>query len=384
MCFIVGKKALQRHFSLWVHATLFTRLPFIFILLFFKMKDKLFSKIHFFALSALLFMASCDLSTDDPFFSTNTFEKGVFVVNEGSFNGSGTITFYDPESGEVIQDLFAAVNNGAALGQFVQSITFYNNLGYIVVNGANKVVVVNGSSFEQIGVIEGFEQPRFFLPVSANFAYVSQWGADGLTGSVVKVNIGTLQIVKTIPVGKGPEKMWPKGTDVYVANSGGFGLDSTVSIINTLDDTEKERRFAGGYNPASVAAFNNTSGVSLTYALCRGDWNATTPQGLLGDLNNGGAGFNTVPGGDDLCTAPEGNKMYFIGGGAVWSVNQFAVSKLYDQNAYGLACDPASGNLYIADAKDFSSNGEVVIYGANGGKISSFQAGVSPNEVVFR
>jgi len=348
------------------------------------MKDKLFSKIHFFTLSALLFMASCDLSTDDPFFFTNTFEKGVFVVNEGSFNGSGTITFYDPESGEVIQDLFAAVNNGAALGQFVQSITFYNNLGYIVVNGANKVVVVDGSSFEQIGVIEGFEQPRFFLPVSANFAYVSQWGADGLTGSVVKVNIGTLQIVKTIPVGKGPEKMWPKGTDVYVANSGGFGLDSTVSIINTLDDTEKERRFAGSYNPASVAAFNNNSGVSLTYALCRGDWNATTPQGLLGDLNNGGAGFNTVPGGDDLCTAPEGNKMYFIGGGAVWSVNQFAVSKLFDQNAYGLACDPASGNLYTADAKDFSSNGEVVIYGANGGKISSFQAGVSPNEVVFR
>lgn len=348
------------------------------------MKVKLFSKIYFAAFAALLFAAGCDLSSDEPYYYTNDFSEGVFVVNEGPFNGTGSITFYDPETEEVVQDVFGKVNNGASLGQFVQSISFHNGYGYIVVNGANKVVVVNGSTFEYIGEITGFEQPRFFIPVSDNFAYVSQWGADGLTGSIAKVNVGTLKIVKNIPVGKGPEKMWLQGYNVLVANSGGFGIDSTVSIVNTLDDTETSRPNAGGYNAASVSGFKNTSGNTLTYALCRGDWTSATPQGWLGDVNNGGAGFTTVPAADDLCTAPEGDKMYFIGSGAVWSVNQFAVSKLYDQNAYGMACDPFSGKLYIADAKDFSSNGEVVIYGANGGKIATFEAGISPNEIVFR
>lgn len=349
------------------------------------MKVKLFSKIQFLALVALLFAASCNLKTDDPYYYTNDYSEGVFVVNEGPFNGTGSITFYDPETEEVVQDVFGKVNKGASLGQFVQSISFHNGFGYIVVTGANKVVVVNGSTFEYIGEITGFQQPRFFIPVSDNFAYVSQWGSDGLTGSVAKVNIGTLKIVKTIPAGKGPEKMWLQGNNVLVANSGGFGIDSTVSIINTLDDTESSRPFAGGYNPASVSAFKNTSGNVLTYALCRGDFaSSSSTAGWLGDLNNGGYGFAASTGADDLCTSPEGDKMYFIGAGAVWSVNQFAVSKLYDQNAYGMACDPFTGNLYIADAKDFSSNGEVVIYAANGGKIATFEAGISPNEIVFR
>ena len=39
---------------------------------------------------------------------------------------------------------------GAVLGQFVQSLTFYGNKAYIVVNGANRVVVVDAKTNDDL------------------------------------------------------------------------------------------------------------------------------------------------------------------------------------------------------------------------------------------
>ncbi|MEZ4893980.1 MAG: hypothetical protein R2778_13315 [Saprospiraceae bacterium] len=34
----------------------------------------------------------------------------VFLVNEGQFGSTGTITWYDPASGETVQDVYGAEN----------------------------------------------------------------------------------------------------------------------------------------------------------------------------------------------------------------------------------------------------------------------------------
>ncbi len=312
------------------------------------------------------------------------YEKGVFVVNEGPFGGTGTITWHDPATGETEQDIFGKANNGAALGQFVQSLTFHNGKGYIVVNGRNQVVVVDAGTFAFLDTIVGLIMPRFFLPRDDRYGYISQWGTNGLNGSIAKVDLQTNEIVKTIPTGSGPEKMLIADGVLWVANSGGFGVDSTVSHIFTATENGSiSEPVFGQRNPIGLA---KAAGVS-TYpfaVLCRGDYTDPNATGWLtkADAPNL-SGVATVPGTDDLVASPDGNAYYFIGGGAVYAYSNAGLQKSFDQAAYGLACHPVTGDLYCADPKDFSSAGVVVIRKPTGEQVGSFPVGVAPGEIVI-
>lgn len=315
----------------------------------------------------------------------NDYSTGVFVVNEGGFNGSGAISWHNETTGNTVQDVFATENNGAVLGQFVQSISFHNDRAYIVVNGANKVVVVDAKTFKQVGVINDIDGPRYFQALDNAFALVSYWGADGFSGGLAKVELSTLSVLETIPLPQ-PEKMYVLDpTNVMVANVGGYGLDSTVSLV-TVSNTFEEMgtlRFKG-----APCCFASLTGQAAT-VLCKGGYGPApdyTPYpGWLANTGNPAQGYEIPNGSDDLCAAPDKSTLYFIGNGSVWAYKgASAPVKLFDQAAYGLTCNQSNGNLYCADAKDFSSNGTVYVYKPDGTLVTSFPAGIAPGEIVIR
>lgn len=312
------------------------------------------------------------------------YTSGVFIVNEGPFGGTGSITWHNPETGETVQDVFEKANGGAVLGQFVQSLTLHNGKAYIVVNGANKVYIVDAVTFKYLDTIGGLFLPRFFFPLDDNTALISQWGVDGLTGSVAKVNLTTRQIIQTIPTGKGPEKMIRQSDGlVAVANSGGFGVDSTLSILNADLTAELNRIVVPGKNPGALLTAPFAS-ASAMYTLCRGYFLDASPAGWVGPVVPGpNSGFAIPPYAEDLVLAPGGQKGYFTAGGKIYLLNASGLSPLFDQSAYGLGCDPVTGHLFCADAKDFNTQGEVIIYSASGVRIGGFETGVAPGEVVF-
>ena len=314
---------------------------------------------------------------DDPEPSKGKYDTGVFVVNEGPFGGSGSITWYNPDTDETETDIFANNNNGVLLGQFVQSLTFHNDKAYIVVNGTNRIVVVDANTFQLLDTIGGFILPRFMQVTDDNTAWVTQWGLDGLNGSIAKVNLSTNSIVKTVPLGRGPEKIFRDGNTLYVPNSGGFGVDSTVSLFNLTTETEQTRKVVAGKNPCCVAFL-----FGDPWVLCKGSFTDPLPTGFVSNLNSGV--FNsTFPYGDDLLTASD-NTLRWAGGGFVWKNNGGQITGFINQQSYGLGYDKANDHLYCADARDFSSNGQVVIYKLDGTKIDSFPVGVAPGEVVFK
>ncbi|MDO8366377.1 MAG: hypothetical protein Q7T20_06235 [Saprospiraceae bacterium] len=308
------------------------------------------------------------------------YSSGIFVVNEGPWGGTGTISWYNPETGETQDSLFEKANNGAVLGQFVQSLTFYQDKAYIVVNGANRVVVVDAKTFTFLDTIGGLELPRFFLPIENNLAYVSQWGNDGLSGSLAKINLSTNIVESVVPVGHGPEKMCFSNTGViYVANSGGFGTDSTVASVEPFNGVLIHKFVSGGLNPANVVV--NANGL---FALCKGNYDPTDPVGAwFGDLGPNTFGFPIPAGADDLVATSDGSEMYFIAENRVWSFKNNAIQKLFDQSAYGLAFDKEQNLLYCADPKGFVGAGEVVVYKPDGTKTGSFRTGIGPSEVVI-
>ena len=347
-----------------------------------------FSFLSFFSLlllSLALGFSACrdyDGGHGDPDTSAR-YEQGVFVVNEGPFGGTGTITWHDPATGETVQDIFGKANNGVALGQFVQSLTFHDGKGYIVVNGANRIVVVD-ANFEYIDTIGGLVLPRYLLAVDDNTAWVSQWGLNGTAGSIAKVDLNTRKVLKTIAL-PGPEKMLLLGKSILlVANSGGFGLDSTVSTISLASETELSRKVVPGTSPGGFAQapFQNDGPM----VLCRGGFLPPTfapLPGWAGSISTG-SGSAVPNSADDFCDAPDGKAAYFFGGGGIWAVDAAGVRKIFDQAAYGLACHPTTGELYCADPKDFNSNGRVLIRKPDGTEVGSFACGIAPGEVVVR
>lgn len=347
------------------------------------MKVNIFAAVLLSLLLSSIFLCSCK-QDPNPEPTPGRYEKGIFVVNEGPFGGTGSITWHDPATGETVQDIYAQANNGAVLGQFVQSLAFNNGKAYIVVNKLNRVVVVEAATFKYLDTIGGFVQPRFFLPLDSNYAYVTQWGAYGLNGSVAKVDLRTNKMVKVIPTGAGPEKMLLSDGVLWVANSGGFGVDSTVAHIFTGTENGAIREtIPGQRNPIGLAKATGVSSYPFA-VLSKGDYTDPNATGWLtkADAPNI-AGVVTVPGGDDLVASPDGNTYYFTGAGAIYSYDNSGLKKRFDQDAYGLACDPVTGELYCADAKGFAANGEVVIRKPTGEVVGSFPVGISPGEVVI-
>jgi YVTN family beta-propeller protein len=155
--------------------------------------------------------------------------NGIFIINEGAFQtGTGSVSFYDRSTGNLTEDLFE-LQNTIPLGDVALSMKIYNGRGFIVVNNSQKVEVVSMGNFKRLGTINNFSSPRFFLPINSSKGYVTDW----ISNVVAVVNLNSFQIIKSIPTGSGPEQMVNAGNKVYVTNVGGFGKDSTLTVINS-------------------------------------------------------------------------------------------------------------------------------------------------------
>ena len=309
------------------------------------------------------------------------YESGIFIVNEGQFGGTGTITWHDPVSGATEQDIFGKANGGAALGEFAQSLAFHDGKGYICIGNGTKIVVVDAATFKYIDTIGGLSKPRYLMPYGDHFALVTQWGADGTSGTVAKIDLKTNEVVQTSPViGSGPEKMFRFNDDVVlIPNSGGYGIDSTIVTFRLSTFSVENSTKTGGKNPAVCAKVN-----ADVFVLCKGVFGTPPVPGWLGMADAPTVGQSVPVFSDDLCSSPDQSTLYFTSGTAIYQWKNNAVVPLIQQSAYGLACNPSNGRLISTDARDFNSAGEATIFNADGTVVERFATGISPGEIVVR
>ena len=341
----------------------------------------------------LLSLPSCedDIIEDDlPTCVKDTYGTGVYISNEGPFSsGSGTITYFDSNNDLIVQNSFSANNCELPLGNIVQSISFHNDLAFIVVNNANRIIVADGETLELQDSITGFELPRYFLGIDNNRALVSQWGADGLSGSVAVVDLNSFEISRSIPCGSGPENMFRNGDFVLVANEGGFGRDSVISVIH-LGQEEVVATIPAGHNPHSFVRDVNQQ----IWCLSKGykDWNdpSQSKPGQLSRIEaNVVAHSVEIPDGSRwLAINGNGDELYYLNFGGIFrysiSNDVLDTAPYVDGNFYSLAIDPSNSILYASDAKDYASTGSVSRYNALGEHINTFDAGIIPGGFWFR
>ncbi|WDF53524.1 YncE family protein [Mucilaginibacter sp. KACC 22063] len=344
------------------------------------------------AFAATALLSACHKDKNDPTPDTPGSQRaGVYILNQGNFGGNnGSLTYYDYTSKNLTADIFSSVN-GKGLGDTPNDIKIYGSKMYITVNVSSTVEVLNpktGKEIKQIAFTNGTtnRQPRSIAFYKGN-AFITSYD-----GTVAVLDTATLTVSKYITVGRNPEQMVVSNNKLYVANSGGLSFgnpDKTVSVVDltTLTETKKITVIA---NPVSMAA----DAYGHVYVVSTGDYNTILPGLSIIDNTtdavtsqnsvNFGYGSPIIVNGDIAYYFTSDNKVATISTKTPTSAPASFISDgTTFTAAYGLNVDTSTGEVFVTDALDYKSKGNLVAFDKNGKKEYVLTVGINPGAVTF-
>ncbi|WP_266203970.1 DUF5074 domain-containing protein [Pontibacter kalidii] len=323
-------------------------------------------------------------------------QKGVFVLNEGNYtHTNASVSFMSDSAGHTVaNNIFSKANADRPLGDVLTDLDLVEDRAYITVNNSNKIEVVNAYTFKTEAVLENLKQPRYFAALDADKAYVTEWVVYGEPGRVSVIDLKTMQITKSIPVGPQPEELILVDSKLYVANSG----ENTITVINTATDAV-ENTITVSDSPTNLVLDRNKNlwVLSAGKVMYTSDWSAIdytlTTAGALNRVTLTTQNVQTFTF-DSNRTMPanlaingSGDKLYFNYDGKtlVQDINASSLSStvIIDRSFHGMGVDPETGNIYGGDHNNWSGDGTVYVYSPDGTQVSSFKAGIGPNGFMF-
>ena len=341
-------------------------------------------KTIFFMLFTIILFFGCE--RDDPVKPVPTDTKGVYVVNEGNFgSGNAEITLYIPETNEVIQDLYYTVNS-EKLGDQAQNMYINNGVGYIVVSGSSKIVLIDVNTNKPIDTISSnLNTPRAIV-FANNRMYVSNF-----YGSSISIFGGEdyKNFIRSVTVSAAPDEMVVLNNKIYITHQSLFSASKTVTVFDLYTE-QVSRTIEVGDNPSMVKSYGNYAVI-----LCAGDWGGDwgfRPNETFGELHfinsSTDSATDTIFVGEhpqDFAVAAD--YAYVLGDMGVKKVDliQKYVSddSFISGSFYSIAYEPVNSLLYLADPKDYRSNGEAVVYKLSASLQYKFPTGIIPGAFCF-
>lgn len=340
------------------------------------------------AAATLLFLSGCKKDEETTECGTAfNFNSGALIVNEGPFQGTGSISHYDLSTNTVSNLVYEKANCDIPAGLFIQSAAINNGKGYIISNGSGEIQVVDLSTFKHEKTIT-VSYPRY-MAFEGDKGYITNGTSDGKVFVIDASN----NIIDSVLVGTGPENIYSTGTKLIVPNTGVYpNVDSVISIIDINDLSVTS--VVGWSKPTDVV--EDASGN--IWVSCQGAASWETPGKLPPafvkiDVNTN-AVLETIMVGDSaesiskIAISPAKDIIYYYKSDGVY---RLGINGDYKEDAalitgagsYGIEVDPVSGDIFVFDAKDYSASGEVRRYDSNGTLISTSVTGVSPNGAIF-
>lgn len=343
----------------------------------------------FILLALCAVLASCHKDKDTAPVDSTPVSTGLYVLNQGSTSGNSTLSYYDYGSKTVVADKFNAAN-GTNLGTIGNDVAIYGSKTYIVMNVSSNVTVINTKTGKLVKLIPFSKngtptQPRWVAFYKGN-ALVTAWD-----GTVSVIDTATLSVTKTIAVGANPEQLVVSNGKLYVTNSGGLQAtySNTVSVID-FSTLAVIKTLTVGLNPVAIGAdaYNNV------YVSAMGDY-FSVPSTVT--IINSGTDVAAAPVSTNLAYGAQfvvnGDVAYYLGGDnkiKVYNVKtqtvtsaSFVTDGTTFASPYAMTVDPASGELFVADAGNYVSNGTVFAFDKNGKKEYSFTVGIIPGKIAI-
>ena len=313
--------------------------------------------------------------------------RGLYIINEGNFQyGNASLSYYNPETKTVENEVFFRAN-AMKLGDVAQSLTVRDGIGWVVVNNSHIIFAIDLNTAKEVGRITNLTSPRYIHFLNDEKAYVTQlwdnrifiinpkkfeitgyieypgmtmengsteqivqWGKYlyvncwSYQNRILKIDTTTDKVVGELEVGIQPTslkldcngKLWTVTDGGYEGSPYGYEAPALYRIDAETFTIEKEFHFAKGDAPSEV-------------------------------MLNGA-----------------GDKMYWINND-IWTMDATATHlptrpflPYNDTIYYGLTIDPATGDVYIADAIDYQQQGKIYRYSAQGELIDEFYVGIVP------
>ena len=366
------------------------------------------------ALATLLFSCKPDQPANP---GTITIGSGMFVLNEGNFQfANSSLTFYDIEADTVVNDLFYKVNN-APLGDVAESMALVDGKLYIVVNNSKYIYKVDANTIvcdtTKPYKLGGFYSPREIFFVAPDKAYVT----DIVGTNIWIINPLEMKHTGTIAMGNTTEKMLRVGNELFVSNWSYYYTDAyshdsyhTVQVVDLNNDV-KVADIEVGKEPNTMVVDKN----GHVWVLCEGrSWDEEydaegMPYGENPTLWEIDPMLRTAelryefvgPYEDDdeikgvastLRANPAGDQFYMIYNNEVrrFDLATLSLSETFrivpepQGLFYNMVVESRTGEIYIADAKNYMKNGTVYRYTSDGLLLASFEAGIIPSAMLFK
>lgn len=323
----------------------------------------------------------------------NVSGDGLFITNEGNFQyGNASLSYYDPATNEVQNEVFFRAN-GMKLGDVAQSMSIYDNKGWIVVNNSHVIFTIDLNTFKEVGRITNLTSPRYIHFISPQKAYVTQiWD-----NRIFIVNPSTYTITGYITVpdmtmeSGSTEQMVQYGKYVYcncwsyqnriikidtetdqVVDQLTVGIQPTSLVLDrynkmwTITDGGYEGSPYGHEAPSLYCIDAETFTIEKQFKFKFGDWPSEVQLNGTGDLLYW---INK----DIWCMDVTANRL---------PVRPFLKYKntLY----YGLTVNPHNGEVYVADAIDYQQQGMIYRYSTEGKLLDEFYVGIIPGAFCWK
>ncbi|SHI42605.1 DNA-binding beta-propeller fold protein YncE [Arenibacter nanhaiticus] len=339
---------------------------------------------------------------------TVTSVDGFYLLNEGNMNmNKASLDYYDYATGSYRRNVYGEANPGATLGlgDVGNDIGIYGNKLYAVINNSNKVEVMDALTSKRLKVID-VKNARY-ITFAKGKAYVSaydgeaQLGDNSPNGFVAEIDTTSLDIKRTVMVGRQPEEMAVVADKLYVANSGGYSppnYERTVSVIDLNSFTKtKDIDVAINLNRLKADDYGDL------YVSSRGDYSQIPSKLFVIDTKT-----DSVKKSFDLATSNftiVRDTAYIIGSEFSyetfdWDINyslidvknetlledNFLPQSVIDaiKTPYGIAVDPVSLNIYVTDAGDYVSPGTLYCIDKNGDIKFQVTTGDIPAHMAFK
>jgi len=343
-------------------------------------------RINYLFLILIVLVASCRKDQTASLPTTN----GVYIVNEGNFNfGNGEVSFYDPNTNAVTNNLFQSAN-GFSLGDVGQSMFIKDTIAFVVVNNSAKIEVVKLPSFQLIRTITiNGSSPRNILPLNDSIAYVTElfakkiWVLNYLTGSVAT----------TITTQGWSENLFKIDNDVFVQQKINSTLSSTFATllkVNTTNHTAQYNNTFGGRDVTGMVkdklnriwiAVDEDTANSLYAGFYCFDKNLVEQKSVFY------TSYNHHP--SRLCINSNGERIVYADKDIFsFTIDENAIPAIpvisgSGKNIYAMDIDPANDDIYLSDALDFVQQSRIYRYDKSGTLIHSFTAGIISGNFAF-
>lgn len=343
-------------------------------------------------LAGLFFFTAC--SDDDPVTPPGESNaEGIFILSEGGQAlNNAALSYSSFDYANQTKYCYRDANSDERLGSLGNNMDVWSDSLYILCSSSNLLQIVNAQNFKSVDSVQlGVgANPREIVVVDNETAFITSYNNGG---QVIKVDLKNRQVASTIPVGKNPESIVECKNKLFVANSG-WGKDSTVSVID-IASSQVVKTINVGWNPNELV----TDG-SYVYAVATdkyfgaGNGSAGVYQIDAGKLTV--AGYTKMNGNPtDACLYKDG-KLLVTGDEGLYLINPatkqnekllLAKDKVVTNgaswsNIYSIAYDKKRDKIYCGNPKDFSQDGDVVVFSGQLTEEKRIPAGINPGTII--